>query len=106
MNKYKNLLLDSASKLDAITNSYGEITKLAISIIEDNSQTATISLIKKISEVVDNYNYKIEVKQVAQLLNSNLIEYYGYTTLQNICKQDKAIQEDTRTLEELILNYS
>jgi len=102
VNKYKNLLLDSASKLDAITNSYGEITKLAISIIEDNSQTATISLIKKISEVVDNYNYKIEVKQVAQLLNSNLIEYYGYTTLQNICKQDKAIQEDTRTLEELI----
>ena len=102
MDKYKSELINSASKLDAITDSCGEITKLAASIIEDDSKTATVSLLKKISEVVDNQNYKIEIKRVAHLVNSNLIEYYGYTALQNICKPDTEIPEDTRTLEELL----
>ena len=102
MDKYKSALINSASKLDAITDSCGVITKLAASIIEDNSKTATVSLLKKISEVVDNQNYKIEIKRVAHLVNSNLIEYYGYTTLQNICKPDTEKPEDTRTLEELL----
>ena len=102
MDKYKSVLINSASKLDAITDSCGEITKLAASIIEDNSKTATVSLLKKISEVVDNQNYKIEIKRVAHLVNSNLIEYYGYTALQTICKRDTETPEDTRTLEELL----
>lgn len=102
MNKYKSALINNASKLDAITDSCGEITKFASSIIENNSRAATISLLKRISEVVDNPKYQIEVKHVAQLLNSNLIEYYGYTTLQSICKPDTEIAEDTRTLQELL----
>ena len=102
MNKYKSALINNASKLDAITDACGEITKLASEIIEDNSRVATILLLKKISEVVDNHKYKIEVKRVAQLLNSNLIEYYGYTTLKSICKPDPEIEEDTRTLQELL----
>ena len=102
MDKYKSALINSASKLDAITDSCGVITKLAASIIEEDSKTATVSLLKKISEVVDNQNYKIEIKRVAHLVNSNLIEYYGYTTLQNICKPDTEKPEDTRTLEELL----
>lgn len=102
MDKYRNELIDSVSKLDAITNSRGEITKLAASIIEDDSKTATVSLLKKIYEVVDNQNYKIEIKHMAQLVNSNLIKYYGYTTLQNICKPDTKMSEDTRSLQELL----
>lgn len=102
MDKYKSALINNASKLDAITDACGEITKIASSIIEDNSRAATVSLLKKISEVVDNSKYQIEVKRVAQLLNSNLIEYYGYITLQSICKPDTEIAEDTRTLQELL----
>lgn len=102
MNKYKSALINNASKLDAITDACGEITKLASVIIEDNSRVATVLLLKKISEVVDNHKYKIEVKRVAQLLNSNLIEYYGYTTLKSICKPYPEISEDTRTLQELL----
>lgn len=102
MDKYKSTLINNASKLDAITDACGEITKLASLIVEDNSKVATISLLKKISGVVDNSKYQIEVKRVAQILNSNLIEYYGYTTLQYICNPDTEILEDTRTLQELL----
>lgn len=102
MDKYKNSLINNASKLDAITDSCGEITKLAASIIENNSTIATVSLLKIISEVLDNKNYKIEIKRVAQLVNSSLIQYFGYTTLQNICKSDDKISEDKRSLVELL----
>lgn len=95
-------LINNSSKLDALTDSCGEITKLASSIAEDSNREATISLLKKISEIVDSSKYQIEIKRVAQLVNSNLIEYYGYTTLQKICKPDTGIVEDKRTLQQLL----
>lgn len=102
MDKYKSTLINSASKLDAVTDACGEITKLAVSIVEENDRVATVSLLRKISDVVDNPNYKNEIKRVAQLVNANLIEYYGYSTLQSICKPHDAVQEDARTLEDLL----
>ena len=75
MDKYKNALINNASRLDAVTDSCGEITKLANSIVEERSREATITLLKKISEVVDNRSYQIEIKRVAQLVNTNLIEF-------------------------------
>ena len=35
-------------------------------------------------------------------MNSSLIEYYGYSTLQSICKPEVETQEDTRSLSDLI----
>ena len=80
MDKYSKALINNASKLDAVTDACGEITKLATVIVEKNSKAATIALLKKISEAVDNQKYTIEVKRAAQLVNSSLIEFYGYST--------------------------
>lgn len=102
MDKYGQALINNASKLDAITNSCGEITKLATVIVEDNSKSATIALFKKISETVDNPNYKIEIKRIAQVVNINLIEYYGYITLQEMCRPLEDVEDDTRTLKDLL----
>lgn len=102
MDKYKNILINNASKLDAITDSYGEITKLASLIIQENSKVATVSLLKKIYKIIDNPKYQVEIKRIAQLLNSNLIEYYGYKALQNIWNSNTEISEDERSLEELL----
>lgn len=102
MDKYKNSLINNASKLDAVTDSCGEITKLATLIVEESSKEATIALLKRISEVVDNRTYAVEIKRVAQLVNTNLIEYYGYAALQNLCKINAEIDDDTRTLPELL----
>lgn len=101
MDKYRNVLINTASKLDAVTDSCGEITKLAHSITEERSRESTILLLKKISEIIDNQSYQIEIKRVAQLVNTNLIEFYGYLTLQALCKADKEY-DDCRTLPELL----
>lgn len=102
MEKYGQALINNASKLDAITDACGEITKFATVIVDDNSKSATIALLRKISEVVDNPNYKIEVKRVAKAVNSSLIEFYGYSTIQGICRTTEDVEEDARTLQELI----
>lgn len=102
MDKYGQALINNASKLDAVTDACGEITKLATVIVEEHSKSATIALLKKISEAVDNPKYKIEVKRAAQVVNSGLIEFYGYSAIQNICKPVSDEDDDTRTLEDLL----
>lgn len=102
MNKYSQALVKNASKLDALTDACGEITKLATAIVEEYNKGDTISLLKKISEAVDNPNYQIEVKRIAQLINSSLIEFYGYSTIKSICQSTTDVADDTRTLQDLL----
>lgn len=102
MDKYSQALINNASKLDAVTEACGEITKLAAVIVADKSKSATIALLRKISEAVDNPKHKIEAKKAAQVVNSSLIEFYGYSTIQGICKPTEKIDQDTRTLQDLL----
>lgn len=102
MEKYKNALIGNSSKLDALLESNGEILKLAIEIVDDDNKISTITLLKKISDVLNADNIRIEIKHLAQLVNANLLEYYGYITLQNICKPNVNISEDTRQLADLM----
>lgn len=102
MNKYSQALVKNASKLDVLTDACGEITKLATAIVEEHNKGDTISLLKKISEAVDNPNYQIEVKRIAQLINSSLIEFYGYSTIKSICQSTTDVADDTRTLQDLL----
>ena len=102
MNKYEQALIGNSSKLDILTQSCGDIIKLATSIVEENNQLSAVTLLKKISEIVDNPKYKIEVKKIAQGVKASLVEYYGYSTIQSICKKTKEDTEDKRTLEELL----
>lgn len=102
MDRHGQTLVNAASKLDAVTDACGETTKLAIMIVEDSSKSATIALLKKISKVVDNPKYKVEVKKAAQIVNSSLIQFYGYTVIQKICKSTENEEEDTRTLQDLL----
>lgn len=101
VNKYKNDFLDLASKLDALVGGNGEITKYAIAIADNQDQIATITLLKKISDVVDLKNHIPEVKLLAKALKDSLIKYYGYITVLDICNKDLTV-EDKRTLPELL----
>lgn len=102
MDKYGQALINNASKLDAFTDACGEIAKLTTVIVEDNSKAATIALLRKISEVIDNPKQKIEAKRAAQLVNSSLIDFYGYLTIKEICKPTEESDKDTRTLQDLL----
>ncbi|WP_445005714.1 AAA family ATPase [Exiguobacterium alkaliphilum] len=102
MHKYSQAFINSASKLDELIDGRGEITKLAAVIVEDKSKSATIELLKKISDAIDHPKHKIDVKKAALIVNSSLIEFYGYSTIQGICNCAEEIDGDTRTLQDLL----
>lgn len=102
MDNYVNVLLDNASKLDAITNSGSEITKCAMDIANQCSHPATIALLKQISVIINTPNQRSEIKLMAKTVKTNLVEFYGYTTLNAICKASKEEIEDSRTLDDLL----
>lgn len=102
MNKQAQTLVSNASKLDAVTDSCGGITRWAMQIVDDNSKSATMALLRKISEIVRDPKEKNEIKRIAQLVNANLIEYYGIITLQDICKPEPGDSEDSKSLQELL----
>src|SRR5699024_5360482 len=101
MNKYSQALINSASKLDAVTEGHGEITKLAAAIIEEQSKTATVALLTVISKTINDPMYKTPVLQVARLVHRSLVELYGHVTIQDMCQITEE-EEDPRTLEELL----
>ena len=104
MEKYKKALTNTASKLDALTDSCGEITKLASAIVNDSDSLSTIALLKHISDIVDSSKYTKEIKQVAAVLKNCLISYYGYEKLLEICNQERRNKEkeDNRSLSQLL----
>ncbi|WP_304181296.1 AAA family ATPase [Leptotrichia trevisanii] len=101
MSKYKENFLNYASKLDAVTNSNGKITKYGMSIVEENSRESTVLLLKKIAEIVDSKEFSNEIKEIANFLKKSLVEYYGYLEIKRICNSDEVV-EDTRSLTDLL----
>jgi SpoVK/Ycf46/Vps4 family AAA+-type ATPase len=100
--KRKNNVLDLASKLDAITESEGRITKLAINLVEDGDDNATSSICQIISNYARDDNKKII--QVARALKDAIIGFYGYNRVKEICKGSDNLSstEDEKTLSELL----
>lgn len=101
MSKYKENFLNYASKLDAVTNSNGKITKYGMSIVEENSRESTVLLLKKIAEIVDSKEFFNEIKEIANFLKKSLVEYYGYLEIKRICNSDEVV-EDARSLTDLL----
>ena len=102
-NKYENEMMDLASKLDAVTNSCGEITGLAYKIVDKQDEEALQGLIKTISDITKKeVNPTKEVRQLAKALKDSLISYFGYRYVKKVINDEVEYEEDTRSLDELL----
>jgi len=100
-NKYKNDLLNYASKLDALVDGYGKIAEYATAVAEELDETATKALLNRISIIIDSGKYPKEASRISDALKDSLVKYYGYTKILDICNQNQ-INEVMRTLPELL----
>lgn len=101
--KYGKTLLDMASKLDAITESYGEITELAISVVDNNNDDSLRELMKVITNINKNDQCGKEIRQLAVALKTSVLEYCGYMHVKAVCDaQKECVCDDSSTLDELI----
>lgn len=100
-NIFKTEILDYASKLDAVTNSYGEIVKAASAIVEEHDNPSTVYLINHTSKLIKSFDSSKDLKRLANVLKDSIMKFYGYHYI--LESQGKAFEdEDTRSLDELL----
>ena len=80
----------NAAKLDLLTKADDEASKLAELITQENenSKKATLKLLQKLAQIINSPKSTVEAKQIAQIVNTNLIEYYGYISLKKLYKAE------------------
>lgn len=106
MNKYSKKLLDTVNELDRIIKANGEINKSVNELVADhNNKIILIKILKIVSDIIEGINFGKEVKQLAQIMHSNLLSYYGYLSIRSLCK-DSLEPDDSKSLTELLLDLN
>ena len=59
-------------------------------------------LLQKLSNIIENPNIQVEIKQIAKVVHSNLLMYFGYISIHELCKESNDSVDDPRTLQELL----
>ena len=108
-NKYSQILLNNASKLDAVTGGAGSITQCALEITTKGTLVATVDLCKKISDVSSLGDKQIT--HMAVILKDTLLRYHGYQRIIEICNTDSTevtpeSENPEQTLKELLLELN
>lgn len=100
---FKNDFLNLASKLDAVTNSCGEIVKIANVIAEEQEHDSTIYLIRRIAKIQESNDFQKEIKALASALKDSMMKFYGYHYIMSQNEKSSEQKEDNRTLDELLI---
>lgn len=101
-NVFKTEVLDYASKLDAVTNSYGKIVKAASAIVEEQDNSSTVYLINHTSQLIKSAESSKDLKRLANTLKDSIMKYYGYLYILEAQDKEVADNEDSRSLDELL----
>ncbi|MBU5448704.1 AAA family ATPase [Blautia sp. MSJ-36] len=101
-NVFKTEVLDYASKLDAVTNSYGKIVKAASAIVEEQDNSSTVYLINHTSQLIKSTESSKDLKRLANTLKDSIMKYYGYLYILEAQDKEVADNEDPRSLDELL----
>ena len=101
MNKYKDNLLNSSSKLDSLLEESDKIKADIVEITEYNNFDVVVPLFKKFSKIIDSKKYNDEIKKYINLTKESLLLYLGYLKILDIYKKEK-VEENPKGLEELL----
>jgi len=99
---YEKEFINSAVKLDALMEANGQIASVAKRITEECDKEQILFLLSEIKKVEDSRNNRKEIIIMAQHVNDAFLKYLGYKTYHEICNADSEIEEDHKTLPELI----
>lgn len=100
-NVFKNELLDYASKLDAVTNSCGKITKAATAVADEQENASTLYLVNLTSQIIKSSEYSKEIRKLASVFKDSIMKFYGYIHIMESATQTNP-DDDSRDLSELL----
>lgn len=101
-NIFKKEILAYASKLDAVTNSYGGIVKAASEIVEEYDNPSTVYLITYTSKLIKSAESSKDLKRLANALKDSIMKFYGYYYILELQDKEREDNNDTRSLDELL----
>lgn len=101
-NIFKLEVLNYASKLDAVTDSCGDILKTANNIVDEYNNSSTIYLINYTSKLIKSEKSSRKLKMLSNALKDSIMKFYGYYYILKLQNQIFLQDEDNRSLEELI----
>ncbi|WP_300759284.1 AAA family ATPase [uncultured Brachyspira sp.] len=104
-NIFKSEILNYASKLDAVTNSYGKIIKAAYNIVDEYDNSSTIYLINYTSKLIKSEKSSKRLKILSNALKDSIMKFYGYYYILE-CNNTSYKDDDVRSLEELIYDLN
>ena len=103
MDKYEKVLLNRASEYDVATGSCGHIMEMVSSVVREDDKDAAIAILRMISETLNSGDIESEIKRLAYMLKSSLIEYYGYVSIMEYASSKLSHQdENVKNLDELL----
>lgn len=101
-NIFETEFLDLSSKLDAVTNSCGEIVKAANAVVDEQDHAATVFLVRKTTTILENSASSKEIKSVAAALKDSLMRFFGYLHIMEANIKNEGRYEDKRSLFDLL----
>lgn len=102
-NKYEKNFLDLASKLDAISDSCGEITKVAYDFVQTKDNQFVRKITVRISLIATSDSFPKDVKRLASSLKESLVEYCGYLYVISACNESNVHGAGSvKTLDDLL----
>lgn len=101
-NIFKKEILDYASKLDAVTNSCGEIVKAASAIADEKDNSSTVYLINHTSMLIKSAESSKDLKRLANALKDSIMKFYGYYYILESQSRVFDAKDDPRSLQELL----
>ena len=102
MTKYENNLLQLATSLDAITQCNGKLTQYAIRITKSSDDNSAKETCIMLSNIAESNKTNVKVMEIAKAFKNSLIAYYGYQRLNEICIESERVEDDNRTLQDLL----
>lgn len=102
LNKYKEILLKNASCLDAFVDAKGEFIELVREITELGNVDATRKVYDKLLSMLESNRKDPRLKKMVAVAQENIVQYYGYEKIKSICNPEQDIQEDNRSLQDLL----
>lgn len=105
-NQYSQNLLNSACKLDALTQSNGIISKYAMEVVQNNDERSAQKICNIINRLIEG-EYSRELLSQAKDLKESLVRFYGHVHLVRICNSDTINGDNIeKSLDELLEELS
>lgn len=102
METYEARLAENAKKLDQLTKNNSHLHDSILDLLKNKGNIDLVSLLKQLSDISSRYPFSYGTKNLVTIIKKDIVNYYGYLKIHEVCNNYIPENSDNRTLEELL----